>query len=173
VDLVRFLSELGKVGPYAVSKARLVRRWQALAPSNEAYTALSRVGLGAVAQGAPGLNWAPAYSTVAGVLPLGEVPALALYVPSQTDKAPVSFVRCELEATTAGPVKLRLNGTSGLTAWLDRAPLEVREDLVVELPAGRHTLTFAVDRTRRPEPLRCELDDVPGSPARAQVVGGK
>src|SRR5262249_54166250 len=30
VDLVRFLSELGKVGPYSVSKARLVRRWQVL-----------------------------------------------------------------------------------------------------------------------------------------------
>ena len=28
VDLVRFLSELGKVGPYAPNPARLVRRWQ-------------------------------------------------------------------------------------------------------------------------------------------------
>ena len=33
VDLVRFLSELGKVGPYSVSKARLVRRWQVLEPT--------------------------------------------------------------------------------------------------------------------------------------------
>ena len=41
VDLVRFLSELGKVGPYSVSKARLVRRWQALEPTNEAYGLLS------------------------------------------------------------------------------------------------------------------------------------
>jgi putative heme-binding domain-containing protein len=173
VDLVRFLSELGKVGPYAVSKARLVRRWQALTPSNEAYAALSRTGLGAVTHDGPGLTWAPAYSTVAGVLPLTDVPGLALYVPSQTDKAVVAFVRCELEATTAGPVRLRLNAASGLTAWLDQAPLEVREELVVALPAGRHTLTFAVNRAQRSEPLRCELDDVPGSPARAQVVGGK
>jgi putative heme-binding domain-containing protein len=28
VDLVRFLSELGKVGPYATPKARLIRRWE-------------------------------------------------------------------------------------------------------------------------------------------------
>ena len=27
-DLTRFLTELGKVGPYSVSKDRLVRRWQ-------------------------------------------------------------------------------------------------------------------------------------------------
>lgn len=173
VDLVRFLSELGKVGPYAVGKARVVRRWQALAPNKEAYDLLSRTGLGAVAGGNGALTWAPAYSTVAGVLPLADLPALALYVPSQTERASVSFVRGELEATTPGPVKLRLNSAAGLSLWLDRAPLEVRDELVVNLPAGRHALTFAVDRGRRHEPLRCELDDAPGSPARAQVVGGK
>ncbi len=48
LDLVRFLSELGKVGPYSVSKARLVRRWQTLE--------------------------GPAYSTVSGVLPVAELP---------------------------------------------------------------------------------------------------
>ena len=30
LDLVRFLSELGKVGPYSVGPARVVRRWEAL-----------------------------------------------------------------------------------------------------------------------------------------------
>jgi putative heme-binding domain-containing protein len=33
VDLVRFLSELGKVGPYAASSTPIARRWEALAPS--------------------------------------------------------------------------------------------------------------------------------------------
>ena len=32
VDLVRFLSELGKIGPYSVGQARVVRRWQVLQP---------------------------------------------------------------------------------------------------------------------------------------------
>ena len=32
VDLVRFLSELGKVGAYGPNKARLVRRWQVIEP---------------------------------------------------------------------------------------------------------------------------------------------
>ena len=47
LDLVRFLSELGKPGPYAVSPAPVVRRWR-------------------VKQGGA---WAPAYATVAGDLP--------------------------------------------------------------------------------------------------------
>src|SRR5205807_7719209 len=42
VDLDRFLSELGKVGPYPVSKARLVRRWQVLEPTPNAYNLLLR-----------------------------------------------------------------------------------------------------------------------------------
>jgi putative heme-binding domain-containing protein len=173
VDLVRFLSELGKVGPYSVSKARLARRWQALTPTPEAYNELSRVGLVAIARDNPALTWAPAYSTVAGVLPPGDLPVLQVYVPSQADKTPVGFARCQLEATTPGKVKLRLNSAEGLTVWLDQAPVDVKAEMVLDLTAGKHTLTFAVDLGRRHDGLRCELDDVPGSPARAQVVGGK
>ncbi|HJT75823.1 MAG TPA: sorbosone dehydrogenase, partial [Gemmataceae bacterium] len=174
VDLVRFLSELGKVGgKYTVGKERLVRRWQALTPSKEAYGQLSRTGLGAAARDNPPLTWAPAYSTVAGVLPLAGLPKLGIAVPSQTARARTSFVRCNLDATTGGKVQLRLNTAEGLTAWLDREPVAVKEAMTVDLSPGRHTLTFAVNRDVRRTPLRCELDDVPGSPARAQVVGGK
>jgi hypothetical protein len=43
VDLIRFLSELGKVGGnYAVGKARFVRRWQTLVWSPEAHQLLNR-----------------------------------------------------------------------------------------------------------------------------------
>jgi putative heme-binding domain-containing protein len=174
VDLVRFLSELGKVGgKYTVGKERLARRWQALAPSKEAYDQLSRTGLGAAARDNPPLTWAPAYSTVAGVLPLADLPELGIFVPSQSARAQTSFVRCQLDATTGGKVLLRLNSAEGLTAWLDREPVAVKEALELDLSPGRHTLTLAVYRDVRHAPLRCELDDVPGSPAHAQVVGGK
>src|SRR5207244_10718485 len=74
VDLVRFLSELGKVGPHAVSKARLVRRWQVLEATREAYTVLSRTRLATVADKDAKLTWNPAYSEVSGTLPLDTVP---------------------------------------------------------------------------------------------------
>ena len=44
VDLVRFLSELGKIGPYSVGKARVVRRWQVLDNSQSVRTALGHPG---------------------------------------------------------------------------------------------------------------------------------
>ena len=104
VDLVRFLSELGKVGPYSVSKARLVRRWQVLTPTPAAKELVRRNGLGAAASDDPSLIWEPAYTTVAAVLP---VTALARLDPRKQEL--VAVVRCQLDVTTAGKVRLKLN----------------------------------------------------------------
>jgi len=84
-----------------------------------------------------------------------------------------SFVRCQLDATTAGQAKLLLNSVKGVKAWLDGQPVDVKEEVVLDLGVGPHTLTFALDRAVRAQPLRCELDDVSGSPARVRVIGGK
>jgi hypothetical protein len=83
------------------------------------------------------------------------------------------MVRCQVEATTSGKVKFAVNSTAGLTVWLDQKPVGAKEEMVVELSAGLHTLTVAVDMGTRREGLRFELDDVSGSPARAHLIGGK
>ncbi len=173
LDLVRFLSALGKVGPYSVSKARLVRRWQALSPTTEAYTLLTRTSHASVAKGDPWIVWSPAYSTVAGDLPLDAVPIFKLGTGAEKQVILASFVCCQLDATTAGKVKLLLNSPKGVKAWLDGEPVEARNDMVLDLGVGSHTVTFDVDRAARVEPLRVELDDVAGSPVRVRVVGGK
>jgi putative heme-binding domain-containing protein len=165
LDLVRFLSELGRVGPWSVSKARLVRRWRALDATPEARQILSSGG----AFDGPALRWEPAYSTVAGDLSLGDLPRLD----AGKDAGAAVVVRCEVEASTPGPVVLRLNTAKGLRLWLDGKPVEAKEATELDVPAGAHTLTFAVDLGQRKEPLRCELEDKPGSPARVRVVGGK
>jgi hypothetical protein len=164
VDLVRFLSELGKVGPYAVSKARLVRRWQVLEPTREAQALLARTRFASAAGNDPALTWAPAYSKVSGTLPPDAIPAVL---------KKVSFVRCQLDASTGGKVKVLLNSSKGLTLWLDKEPIEAREEIVLDLTAGVHTLTFALDLNKRPEGLRCELGDVSASRARVRIVLGK
>ncbi len=164
LDLVRFLSELGKVGPYAIGPRRIVRRWQALDPTREAWGFLSLGGgLSTPAKNERGLQWSPQYSTVAGMLPLADVPLFQL----GKDKHGVSLVRCQLDVTTAGRVVVRLNSTKGLKGWVDQNPIAMKEALEVNLPVGLHTLTFVVDGDNRREGLRCELEDKPDSPARA------
>jgi putative heme-binding domain-containing protein len=173
LDLVRFMSELGKVGPYSVGQARVVRRWQVLEPTAEARQVLLRAGFGAAAGDDPALTWSSAYSKVAGGLPLDAIPRVEVRKQLSKGTMPMGFVRCQVEATAAGPVKLRLNAAAGLTLWLDATPVPVQPETVVNLSSGLHTLTFAVQLDQRKDDLRCELDDVPGSAARARIVGGK
>jgi putative heme-binding domain-containing protein len=173
VDLLRFLSELGKVGPYAVSPARVVRRWQVLTPNKETYTLLSRTSFASAAGNHAALVWTPAYSTVAGALPLDAVPPLEFRKPVSKDVHRVGFVRCQLEATTPGKVRLRLNAAMGFQAWLDGAPVDVKDVMELDLKTGVQTLTIVIDLAARREMLRCELEDAPGSPARARVMAGK
>jgi hypothetical protein len=85
----------------------------------------------------------------------------------------LAVARCQLDVTGGGPVRLRLNGTRGLRLWLDGKPLEVRDVLDVNLTTGPHTLTAIIDPSQRKDGLRLEADDVPGSPARLNLVGGK
>ncbi|MBY0514173.1 MAG: c-type cytochrome, partial [Gemmataceae bacterium] len=169
VDLVRFLSELGKVGPYAPNKARLVRRWQLIEPTRENMDLARRTRLTATAEPNNPFAWAPAYSVVSGDLPLAELPKLVVW----NDTAPVSVVRFQLDATTPGAAKVRFNSTAGLTLYLGATPVDVKPETVLDLKPGVQTLTVVIDRSERTDDLRVELDDVPNSPARVSVVGGK
>jgi putative heme-binding domain-containing protein len=172
LDLVRFLSELGKIGPYAVSKARLMRRWQVLEMNAEAIQALRRTSLDAtIAE--PSLTWTPAYSTVAGLLPLEAIPASPPVTNGFFDLPAVSIARGQLDVSTGGDLRLLFGGAEGLTLWVDGSRLPVRDDTTLALAPGVHTLSVAIDRSKRSEGLKVTLEDVPESPARAQLVLGK
>ncbi|HEV3260855.1 MAG TPA: PVC-type heme-binding CxxCH protein [Gemmataceae bacterium] len=172
IDLVRFLSELGKVGPYSVSKARLVRRWQVLEPTPAAWSLLTRTSFVSAASG-KALTWDPAYSTVSGTLPLADLPRFRFQKPDSKEADVFGFVRCQLDASTAGRVKLVLNSARGLTCWLDANPVEAKEQMLLDVKPGVHTLTVAVNLGRRRAGLRCEVEDVPNSRARVRLIAGK
>jgi len=68
---------------------------------------------------------------------------------------------------------LKLNSAKGVSIWLGRTAVPAQEAQTLDLPVGILTLTFALDLSKRPEGLMCELGDEPGSPARVRMVGGK
>ena len=169
VDLIRFLSEMGKVGPYAVGQARVVRRWRVLEPTKAAYLALNREGTTTAVKPHPDWTWSPAYSAVGGTLPIAAVPG---FVPNVT--APrEGFAQAQLDVSTAGAVRIGINEPTGLEFWIDGVRVDPKAAIDIDLKSGVHTLTFAIDQDKRREPLRVELLDAPGSMARATVVGGR
>jgi len=172
VDLVRFLSELGK-GQYAIGNERRVRTWQVLQPTKEAYTPLHRVGVHAMAGNDPALTWSPAYSMVRGSLPLGELPRFELKKGFQETKSTVAFARFRLDVSAPGKAKLHIPSVAGLQIWFDGTTVTPATETIVELGPGLRTVVLAVDVDARKDPLLIELHDVPGSSARVRLVGGK
>ena len=174
VDLVRFLSELGKVGPYAVGQARLNRRWEVLEPAAEVVDLLRREGPDAADKDRPGLPWSPAYSRVSGSLPAEAIPKL----PAPEGPAAVGLVRCGLDVSTAGRVRLRLSPSAAIKAVrLDgEAPVPVAEAIELDLSAGRYTPSPSGSTPRLwPRTAFASLTRRPArdSPARVQFVLGR
>ncbi len=168
-DVVKFLSELGKLGPYSLSKARIVRRWQVLQPTPDAVGLIRKSRVAAVAENDPAFQWNSTYSMVSGELPLDAAVPFTVW----KDTAPMAVFRCQLDVTAAGKVKLKLNSAAGISLLVGSNPVDAMDETMLDLPAGTQTLLFAIDLSKRKEPLRVELEDVEGSSARVNIVGGK
>jgi putative heme-binding domain-containing protein len=157
VDLVRFLSELGKPGPYALRSTPTIQRWRVLkSPLDE---------IDGVLKADPG-QWLPAYSEVAGTLPIVDLSAMT------AEK--VVYIQGEIAVSAGGPIAIRFNSSKGLTGWIDNQPLPSGDAPTVEVAEGTHKLTLRVDlRARESASIRVEVAKVEGSSAEFSVVGGR
>ena len=169
VDLVSFLSKIGKVGDFAIGNARVVRRWEALTWTEAGHHRLNRTSFDTAATDDPALTWVPAYSRVAGDLPIGELPHLKPH----RETSETSFVRFEIDVTTGGALRLDFGSASGLSLWVDAKPTPLQDSLTIPLEKGRHRFTLAIDREARTAPLRVEINEAENSQAQFQIVSGK
>ena len=168
IDLVRFLSELGKVGPYAPSQARVARRWQALDPATPRLADIL-ISEPATVPTREDLAWTPVYSEVSGSLPFTDLPVVVYPIGGVR----THLLRTEVEVTTPGTLGFRINDTNGVSVWIDGRPLTPERDMSADLDRGRHTILVRVELALRNQPLRLELVDLPNSPAIARFVTGK
>jgi putative heme-binding domain-containing protein len=95
-NLIRFLADLGKPGPFRVPDKPLVRRWLT-APVKSIEDAGSAVGI-------------PKFSTVSGELPLEDI---------------AGWVRFDVEVIKPGRFQLTFNNATGLGVYLDGARASV------------------------------------------------
>ncbi|MFT4558094.1 MAG: putative heme-binding domain-containing protein [Planctomycetaceae bacterium] len=170
VDVVRFLSELGKVGGLQVSRDRIVRNWQALLPSGDVTYKLRRTRLASVTEDDPAFVWQPAYSRVSGDLPLNDLPKVMYRGPFQKAPSGLNFLRFSLEVGTTGEVELALNSIDGVTIWLDGVQVETAARTTLNLKAGRHRFTLMVSHVERTGPVQVQINDVAGSKAQVQLL---
>jgi putative heme-binding domain-containing protein len=155
-DLIRFLSELGRPGPYAVGTARVARRWRLLDASEaEAASQARPRDLGRI-------DGEPIYARVSGAVPIDELPR------------PVAWLQFQIHVSAPGKFVLKLNSADAATVWVGERRVEARDEIPVDLARGVVPVTIRLETAKRAEVLRCELLDAPGSaPQHALIVTGK
>ena len=168
VDLVRFLSELGKPGPYAISTVPTIQRWRVLKPVAETLAASipDKDSFRDQVLKAEPSRWTTAYAKLAGSLPLDEVT-------TQTG-GQVVYLQGEINVSNAGPIRVQTDSPEGVRFWIDDEPAPADASAAVStLAAGRHSVTLRVDtKARAAHEIKVEVTKPSGSPAEFTVVGG-
>jgi putative heme-binding domain-containing protein len=139
IDLVRFLSELGREGDFKISPKRYVRTWQTMgAMEQAAVDHVRHVGLQVLNEDSYTLPWEPRTSLVSGELPLDEIITAQRMYPWHP-----KIARFRLQMAAAGPIKLKLKAVEGLVIVVGNQILkEIQPELSLDLPAGNTSITI-------------------------------
>lgn len=170
IDLVRFLSELGRPGPYAIRTTPTIQRWRVLKPVPQrlADAVPDAETLREQVLEAPADRWVTVYARVSGSLPLAEV-ARACGEPRAL------YVQGELNVTAHGTIRIEPAYPEAIRFWVDDlpAPAGTRE-FTTSVTVGRHLITVRVETAERShQEVRLTVDKPEGSTAEFTVVGGK
>ncbi len=143
VDLVRFLSELGKEGDYKIKPNRYIRSWRVMGAMEQPdVDHVRHVGLFALNDRTHPFPWSLGYSTVNGALPLAEATVSAKMYPWFP-----KIAQCDLQMDAAGLVKLKLSTVKGIVVCVDDKEIkELTEELMLNLSAGKHVVSVLVTR---------------------------
>lgn len=180
LDLARFITELGRPGPYAIRATPTIQRWRllkSLAPEvsrevpNVEHFRQHVLEL-------PAEAWLPLYGTARGPLPLSDVDAAF-----RSDSAglnggekTIAFLQGEIEVSQAGDLQLDIMSPVPVHLWVDAEPFEKPQKLTFPLAAGRHKLTLRLDLAGglpADASLNVELKKTAQSSLQFDVVGGQ
>ncbi|HYE29829.1 MAG TPA: PVC-type heme-binding CxxCH protein [Methylomirabilota bacterium] len=153
-DLIRFLSELGKPGPYDASRGNTARLWKITAATSEMAQFGDEAALG---KSLGEKMWEQAFTLVDGRLRRAQLQNGLERVKWRQPTAVYAATR--FNAPKDGPVRLSIKNAPKGAAWLNGKAIAVQEQVVVELPAGMHTLVFKIEGKDFPEELVVRSDD--------------
>ena len=155
IDLVRFLSELGREGDYKIKPNRFVRTWKVMGAMTQAdIDHVRHVGLHALNDPSHPFPWQLAFSKVSGDLPLDEMTAAAKMYPWFP-----KIGQFAVKMDAAGKIKLGLNQTQGIVLVVGEKILQTPESTVeIELPSGMTSISVLATRDAPlSAPVRVEL----------------
>ena len=148
IDLFRFLSELGKPGPYDATRGSIARAWR-VRPGLHTMEQFGEEKL--VADVAADKGWTPVLANVDGGLPAarieeavqGQLGLVGIYAVARLQVSGRQEVSFKVSAAAEG-------------VWVDGKKVAPEKGFKTELSAGAHTILFRLDAGKLPESLRLE-----------------
>ncbi len=159
VDLIRFLSELGKEGDFKTTPVPYLRKWQVLQPHERTRDAIGHYGERIFAEDFPSYQWTPFLASVDGSLPLAEMPKVV------GRGRNYGVARTMVTLPESGELKLKIDGKSNdLHVFLGEEKVEVPQDaqtveVVLKAKPGEHRLTVCGVQGHGLQRMRVELLD--------------
>ncbi len=143
VDLVRFLSELGREGNYKTQPNRYVRTWKVMGKMDQKDNDHVRhVGSFALNDEAYSYPWQMMFSKVNGDLLLADLPPAQKLYPWFP-----KIAQFGLKLENAGKVKLGFSAVDGIVVAVGGAELkELSREQTLDLSAGTHRISVLVTR---------------------------
>lgn len=167
IDLVKFISELGKPGPYAIRKIPNMQRWQVMKdPPSELTSDVPHLeNIRELVLNSQPEQWSSVYGQVSGALPLAEL---------RVGNVPlVLILQSEFQVNEAGKLSFELKTSEKFHVWLDDQPMDSKNQFETSLDPGRHKLTLRLEVGIGENPeLKVELTKSPDSTVQFEVVGG-
>jgi len=144
LDLFRFLTELGKPGPFDASSGNVARFWKVAHDDGDP---------GVFASGLAGDRWRAVASLVDGSLLREDIQS---HLPDGTGP-----ILAGARFRTAKTGEVHFNVPADGTAWVDGKETALHSpNLVLALPAGTHTVILKFEAGQLPESIRLHSADV-------------
>jgi putative heme-binding domain-containing protein len=166
LDLMRFVSELGKPGPYAIPTTPAILRWKklrTLTPALKEGVPNREVVRETLLRSEPEA-WDTVFSLVNGTLPLDDIqPASGMI-----------YLHGEINMVQGGAVEIDTNANLPATFWVDEEQIQKPGRAVVQLTPGVHRITVRVEFGNAKTPsLKVSFAKPADSKAQFEVVNAE
>ncbi|MGE0528547.1 MAG: PVC-type heme-binding CxxCH protein, partial [Bdellovibrionales bacterium] len=168
IDLMRFISELGKPGSYAIRNIPTIQRWKVLrkVPSALQEDVPNRDLVRDYLLSPNATAWETIFAKVNGQLPLSEI--------RKTGKEKYLYLQGEIRVVQRGAVRINVDSNQPVVFWVDEEPFEKQSSAVLNLSPGRHRITVrtTVPSGQESALLKVELGRPAQSRAHFEMVQG-
>jgi hypothetical protein len=154
LDLIAFLSRLGEAGAFDAARNNVARRWKLRAGRHTD----EQFGMDRIIGDTSGPAWKLADTLVDGRLPqLAMAQALQIRNINQVTSL-IGLMATSRFESSGEPMRLQCNAPEDARLWIDGREISYRQNLELQLPAGRHDLILQLNPKNLPDYLRANIE---------------